>query len=56
MAMWKYDITVRRADNANFSDAYVSRLVNNAFAYCFREAALSLTGASEIGLNKHVGQ
>ena len=32
------------------------RLVNNAFAYCFKEAHLSTTGGSDIERNKYVGQ
>ena len=32
------------------------RLVNNAFAYCFKEAHLSTTGGSDIEHNKYVGQ
>ena len=32
------------------------RLVNNAFAYCFKEARLSTTGGSDIEHNKFVGQ
>ena len=31
-------------------------MVNNAFAYCFKEATLKTTGGMEIELNKHVGQ
>ena len=54
-AYLQYDITVRRANNADFIDADVIRLVNNAFAYCFREATLSHTGGSEIEQNKYVG-
>ena len=54
-AYLQYDITVRGADGADFTDADVIRLVNNAFAYCFREATLSLTGGSEIEQNKYVG-
>ena len=34
----------------------VSSLVNNAFAYCFKEARLSTTGSSDIEHNKSVGQ
>ena len=51
----QYDITVRRHDNAPFTDASVIRLVNNAFAYCIKEATLSFTGGSEIEQNKYVG-
>ena len=54
-AYLQYDMTVRRNDNANFTDASVIRLINNAFAYCFKEATLALTGGSEIEQNKYVG-
>ena len=33
------------ADNRVLVDAKSIRLVNNAFAYCFKEARLSLTGS-----------
>ena len=32
------------------------RLVNNAFAFCFKEARLRTTGGSDIEYNKFVGQ
>ena len=31
-------------------------MINNALAYCFKEARLSTTGDSDLELNKHVGQ
>ena len=55
-AYLQFDITVRRDPNANFTNADVIRLVNNAFAYTFKEATLSTTGGSEIEINKYVGQ
>ena len=54
-AYLQYYITVRRNDNANFADVNNIRLVNNAFAFCFKEATLALTGGSEIEQNKYVG-
>ena len=51
----QYDITVRRVNNNNFVNGDVIRLVNNAFAYCFKEATLSITVGSEIEQNKYVG-
>ena len=54
-AYLQYDMTVRRDNNADFIDADIIRLVNNVFAYCFREATLSLTGGSEIEQIKYVG-
>ena len=32
------------------------RLVNNAFAYCFKEAKLSTTGSGDIEHKKYIGQ
>ena len=37
-------------------DADVNGLVNNAFAYCFKEARLSTTGGSDIEHKKYCGQ
>ena len=54
-AYLQYDINVRRAGGADFTNADVIRLINNAFAYCFREATLSFTGGSEREQNKYVG-
>ena len=53
----QYDITVRKGDNSNFEDdnADVIRLVNNAFAYTFKNASISTTSGSEIEINKYVG-
>ena len=50
-----FDITVRRADNANFTDSIAIRLTNNAFPYCFKEAYLGVTSGSDLQLNKYVG-
>ena len=43
----EHDISVR-SPAGNFSDASYIRLMNNAFAYCFKEAILSTTGGSEL--------
>ena len=32
------------------------RLINNALAFCFKEAKLSTTGGSDLKHNKYVGQ
>ena len=48
------DITVRNTAG-NFTNASVIRLVNNAFAYCFKEATLTTTGGMEIEHKKYVG-
>ena len=53
---FEFDITVRREDNANFTNNSALRLTNNAFAYCFKEARLSITSGSDLEHNKYVGQ
>ena len=53
-AYLEFDITVRN-DAGNFTNASVIRLVNNAFAYCFKEAYLTTTGGMDIEVNKYVG-
>ena len=50
----EFDITVRNTAG-NFTNASVIRLVNNAFAYCFKEASLATTGGMDIETNKYVG-
>ena len=56
----QFDITVRKANDVNFNnDAAVNeviRLVNNAFAHCFKEGVLQTTGGMEIENIKFVGQ
>ena len=58
----QFDITVRKADNANFNvtnDAAtneVIRLVNNALAYCFKEGVIQTTGGMELENIKFMGQ
>ena len=49
------DITVRREDNANFTNISRIRLTNNAFAYCFKEARLGVTSGSDLEHNNYVG-
>ena len=51
----EFDITVRRQDNANFTDNSPIRLTNNALAYCFKEARLGVTSGSDLEHNKYVG-
>ena len=54
-AYLEFDITVR--DTAGvFTNASNTRLINNAFAYCFKEGRLSTNGGSDLDYNKHVGQ
>ena len=57
-----FDITVREANGNNFNFTNdpatneVIRMVNNAFAYCFKEGTLSTTGGMEIERVKVLGQ
>ena len=50
------DITLRK-DGGDFEDdnTVVIRLVNNAYAFCFREGSIRSTGGMEIELNKFLG-
>ena len=56
-----FDVTVRKANgnNFNFTDVpatnEVIRLVNIAFAHCFKEAVISTTGGMEIENIKFMG-
>ena len=52
----QFDVTKRKADNTDFIINYTIRLVNGAFAYCFREDRLSTTGWSDIEHNEYVVQ
>ena len=49
------DITVLNTAG-NFIDASYIRLINNAIAYCFKEARLSTTGGSDLEHKKYVGR
>ena len=51
----EFSITVRREDDANFTNISRIRLTNNAFAYCFKEARLAITSGSDLEHNKYVG-
>ena len=54
-AYLEFDITVR--DTAgNFTNASVIRLVNKAFAFCFKQATLATTGGMDFEDIKYVGQ
>ena len=55
-AYLQYDITVRNHNNNDLEDGNVIRIMNNAFAYTFKEARLSTTGGSDLEDNKFVGQ
>ena len=55
-AYLEFNITVRKNDdtNSHFDDPV--RLVNNGFAFCFKEGRLSTTIGSDIEINKFCGQ
>ena len=55
-AYLEIDITVRKNDTTNFHNDDPVRLVNNGFAFCFKEARLSTTIGSDIEHNKLCGQ
>ena len=52
----EFNITVRKNDDTNFHFDDPVRLVNNGFAFCFKEARLSTTIGSDIEINKFCGQ
>ena len=52
----EFNITVRKNDDTNFHYDDPVRLVNNGFAYCFKEARLGTTIGSDIEINKFCGQ
>ena len=53
----EFTITLRKnGGDFDDDDSDPIRLVNNAFAFCFREASIKSTGGHEIELNKFVGQ
>ena len=55
-AYLEFIITVRKNDDTNFHFDDPVRLVNNGFAFCFKEARLSTTIGSDIEINKFCGQ
>ena len=55
-AYLEFNITVRKNDTTNFHNDDPVRLVNNAFAFCFKEARLSTSLGSDIEINKFCGQ
>ena len=52
----EFDITVRKNDSTNFHYDDPKGLINNAFAFCFEEARLSITLGSDIEHCKFCGQ
>ena len=55
-AYLEFNITVRKIDTTNFQDDDPVRLVNNGFAFSFKEARLSTSLGSDIEINKFCGQ
>ena len=55
-AYLEFNITVRKNDTTNFHDDDPVRLVNNGFAYCFKEARLTTSIGGDIEVNKFCGQ
>ena len=49
-------IRVRKNDTTNFYNDDPIRLVNNAFAFCFKEARLTTSIGSDMEINKFCGQ
>ena len=55
-AYLEFNITARKNDDTNFHYEDPVRLVNNGFAFCFKEARLSTTIGSDIEINKFCGR
>ena len=55
-AYLEFNITVRKNDDTNFHFDDPVRLVNNGFAFCFKETRLSTTIGSDIEINNFCGQ
>ena len=52
----EFDITVRKSDGTNLHYDDPIRLVNNGFAFCFKEHRVSTTIGSDVEQNKFCGQ
>ena len=52
----EFNITIRKNDTINFHTEDPIRLVNNGYAFCFKDARLSTTIGSDIEHNKFCGQ
>ena len=55
-AYLEFNVTVRKNDTTNFHNEDPIRLVNNAFASCFKEARLTTSIGGDIEINKFCGQ
>ena len=51
-----FNITIRKNDDTNFHYDDPIRLVNNGFAFCFKEALICTTIGSDIEVNKICGE
>ena len=56
IAYLEFNITVRKNDTTKFHNDDHVRLVNNGFAYCFKEARLTTSIGGDIEINKFCGQ
>ena len=54
-AYLEFNITVRKNDTTNFHIGDPIRSVNNAFAFCFKEARLTTSIGGDIEVNKFCG-
>ena len=54
-AYLEFNITVRKNDTTNFHNDDPIRLVNKAFAFCFKEARLTTSIGGDIEVNKFCG-
>ena len=55
-AYLEFNFTVRKNDDTHFHHEDPVRLVNNGYAFCFKEARLSTTLGNDIEINKFCGQ
>ena len=55
-AYLEFDITVGKSDDTNYHHEDSVRLVNNGFAFCFKEPRLSTTIGSDFEIKKFCGQ
>ena len=55
-AYLEINIIVRKNDDTNFHHEEPVRLVNNGYAFCFKEARLGTTNSRDIEINKFCGQ
>ena len=55
-AYLEFNITVRKNDTTNFHNDDPIRLVNNGFAYCFKEARLTTSIGGDVEIIKICGQ